>query len=96
MKSSDPLLLADGTLHCGMYPSGKVAISRFEASEETNETSTERADTQLFDGGKFKGVALLEGLHAHLLQKDIEKYSKSNGAKSGRKKNNLANLVLIS
>ena len=23
----DPLLLADGTLHCGMYPAGKVAIS---------------------------------------------------------------------
>ena len=28
MKSSDPLLLADGTLHCGMYPAGKVAISQ--------------------------------------------------------------------
>ena len=28
MKSSDPLLLADGTLHCGMYPAGKFAISR--------------------------------------------------------------------
>ena len=28
MKPSDPLLLADGTLHCGMYPAGKVAISR--------------------------------------------------------------------
>ena len=28
MKSSDPLLLADGNLHCGMYPAGKVAISR--------------------------------------------------------------------
>ena len=27
MKSSDPLLLADGNLHCGMYPAGKVAIS---------------------------------------------------------------------
>ena len=27
MKPSDPLLLADGTLHCGMYPAGKVAIS---------------------------------------------------------------------
>ena len=24
----DPLLLADGNLHCGMYPPGKVAISR--------------------------------------------------------------------
>ena len=28
MKPSDQLLLADGTLHCGMYPTGKVAISR--------------------------------------------------------------------
>ena len=28
MKSSDPLLLADGTLRCGMYPAVKVAISR--------------------------------------------------------------------
>ena len=27
MKPSDPLLLADDTLHCGMYPAGKVAIS---------------------------------------------------------------------
>ena len=27
MKSSDPLLLADGNLHCGMYPAGKVAIT---------------------------------------------------------------------
>ena len=28
MKSSDPLLLADGTLHCWMNPAGKVAISQ--------------------------------------------------------------------
>ena len=28
MKSSDPLLLADGNLHYGMYLAGKVAISR--------------------------------------------------------------------
>ena len=28
MKSSDPLLLADGTLRCGMYPAGKVDISQ--------------------------------------------------------------------
>ena len=27
----------------------------------------------LFAAGKFKGVALSGGLHAHLLQKDIEK-----------------------
>ena len=25
--NSDPLMLADGTLRCGMYPAGKVAIS---------------------------------------------------------------------
>jgi hypothetical protein len=43
------------------------------ASTETNNTSTERSDTQLFGAGKSKGVALSEGLHAHLLQKDIEK-----------------------
>ena len=28
MKPSDPLLLADVTLRCGMYPAGKVDISR--------------------------------------------------------------------
>ena len=28
MKPSDPLLLADDTLRYGMYPAGKVAISR--------------------------------------------------------------------
>ena len=28
MKRTDPLLLAYGTLHCGMYPAGKVAISQ--------------------------------------------------------------------
>ena len=27
MKPGDPLLLADGTLRCGMYPAGKVTIS---------------------------------------------------------------------
>ena len=27
MKPSDPLLLADVTLRCGMYPAGKVDIS---------------------------------------------------------------------
>jgi hypothetical protein len=27
MKPSDPLLLADGTLHFGVYPADKVAIS---------------------------------------------------------------------
>ena len=29
---SDPLLLADGTLRCGMYPAGKVAISQHLAT----------------------------------------------------------------
>ena len=28
MKPSDPLLLADVTLHCGMYPAGKIDISQ--------------------------------------------------------------------
>ena len=28
MKSSNPLLLADGNLRCGMYPAGKVVISQ--------------------------------------------------------------------
>ena len=33
MKPSDPLLLVDGTLHCGMYPTGRVAISRHIATQ---------------------------------------------------------------
>jgi hypothetical protein len=40
------------------------------ASTETNDTSTERSDTQLF---KSEGVALLGGLHAYLPHRDIEK-----------------------
>ena len=32
MKSSDPLLLTDGNLHCGMYPAGKVAIYQHQAT----------------------------------------------------------------
>ena len=32
MKPSDPLLLVDGPLHCGMYPAGKVAISQHLAT----------------------------------------------------------------
>ena len=32
MKPSDPLLLADGTLLCRMYPAGKVAISQHLAT----------------------------------------------------------------
>ena len=34
MKPSDPLLLADGTRGCGMYPAGKVDISRHLAIPE--------------------------------------------------------------
>ena len=32
MNPSDPMLLADGTLRCRMYPAGKVAISRHLAN----------------------------------------------------------------
>ena len=46
---------------------------RTAASTETNDTSTESSDTKLFADGKSNGVALSGGLHAHLLQKDIEK-----------------------
>ena len=56
------------------------------ANKETNDTSTESSDTQLFGAWKFEGMALTGGLHAHLPQKDIEKKGKFNGAKSGRKK----------
>ena len=31
-ETSDPLLLADGTLRCGMYPAGQVAISQHLAT----------------------------------------------------------------
>ena len=40
----------------------------------------------LSGAGKSGGVALSGGLHAHLPQKDIEKKSKFDGGKSGRKK----------
>jgi hypothetical protein len=56
------------------------------ASTETNDTSEGSSDTQLFGAGKSGGVALSGGLHAHLPQKDIEKKSKFDGGKSGRKK----------
>ena len=46
---------------------------RTVASTETNDTSTERSDTELFGAGKSEGVALSRGLHPHLPQKDIEK-----------------------
>ena len=56
-----------------------ISSSFFEYSDrtvactETNDTSTESSDTKLFADGKFEGVALSGGLHAHLLRKDIEK-----------------------
>jgi hypothetical protein len=34
MKPSDPKLLADGTLHCRMYPAGKIAIYQHLATPE--------------------------------------------------------------
>ena len=34
MKPSDPLLLTDCNLRCGMYPAGKVAISQHLATPE--------------------------------------------------------------
>jgi hypothetical protein len=43
------------------------------ASTETNDTSTESSDTELFADGNFEGVALSGGLHAHLLQKTLKK-----------------------
>ena len=43
------------------------------ASTETNDTSEESSDTQLFAARKFEGMALSGGLHAHLPQKYIEK-----------------------
>ena len=38
MKPSDPLLLADGTLRCEMYPTGKFAIPGFPQFLAINQT----------------------------------------------------------
>ena len=66
------------------------------ASTETNDTSTESSDTQLFGAGKSKGVALSGELHAHLPQKDIEKKSKFSRAKSGfKKKKSMAPILFL-
>ena len=67
------------------------------AGTETNYTSTERSDTQLFRAGKSKGVALSGGLHAHLLQKDFEKKVNLTEQSQETKKIffNCANLILI-
>ena len=43
MKSSDPLLLADGTLRCGMYPAGKVDISQHVAVPRFPQNDEQRA-----------------------------------------------------
>ena len=63
----------------------------------TNDTSKERSDTQLFGAGKFEGVALSGGLHAHLPQKDndqkVNLTEQSQDAK--KKKFNWANLILM-
>ena len=71
---------------------------RTVASKEINDTLTERSDTQLFEAGKSKGVAFLGGLHAHLLQKDIEiKVNLTEQIQDAKKiKNkNCANFILI-
>ena len=57
---------------------------RTVASTETNNTSAERLISVIWSH-KDKGVAWSGGCHTHLPQKDIEKKSKFNGAKSGRK-----------
>jgi hypothetical protein len=62
---------------------------------ETNDTSKGSSDTQLFGAGKSGGVALSGGLHAYLPQKDIEKKSKFDGGKSGRKKKILIAPILF-
>ena len=47
---------------------------RTVASTETNDTSIESSDSFLqIEIRKSEGVTLSRGLHAHLLQKDIEK-----------------------
>ena len=48
MKPSDPLLLADDTLCCGMYPAGKVAISRHLATPGSPNKSTYYSSTNIF------------------------------------------------
>ena len=68
---------------------------RTVASTETNDTSTESSDTKLFANGTSEDVDLSRGLHAYLLQKDIEQKSEFNGAKSGRKKNKIIVLILF-
>ena len=61
------------TLFRKFSPSLFQYSERTIASTETNDTSEESSDTQLFWAGKSGGVALSVGLHAHLPQKDIEK-----------------------
>jgi hypothetical protein len=65
MKPSDPLLLADGTLHFGMYPAGKITISRhlatpgFPQSEYTVSKLSAYAGSQCTlqsRTGKYRGL----------------------------------------
>jgi hypothetical protein len=67
------------------------------ASTETNDTSKESSDTQLFAARKFEGVALSGGLHAHLPQKDIEKkVNLTEESQDAKKRNfNRANLIFL-
>ena len=48
-----------------------------------------RSDTQLFEAGKFEGVVLLGGPHAHLPQKGIEKKGNLTELSQDAKKKNL-------
>ena len=61
------------------FPQRNISSSFFQYSDktinitETNDTSTERSNTQLFRVGKSKGLAFSVGLQDYLPQKDIEK-----------------------
>ena len=70
-------------------------FGRTVASTETNDTSTERSDIQFFEVGKSEGVALSGGLHAYLLQKDIEKKIMELSQNAKKKYIYHANLFLI-
>ena len=58
---------------------------RTVASTETNDTSAESLGSQLFLDRKGRGM--VRRVPSPLAAKDIEKKSKFDGAKSGRKKN---------
>ena len=62
-----------------MYFQKDISSSFFQysdrtvASTETNDTATERSDTQLYGARKSEGMALSRRFHTNLPQKDIEK-----------------------